>query len=306
MGPAIELLFFNFIAMITDFRLNVFLSVARTLSFTRSAALLNVSQPAVSKHIKELESDFGEALFNRNGNSISLTPKGREIIPLVESIVDGYLALNDAIACQESQFEGVLHVGASTTIAQYVLPSILAQFNKSYPSISVSVISANSDEVVKLLQRKEIEIALIEGDNTTHSVHYSPFSSDKIVLVSTNARRSKLKVEDLKRVPLLIREEGSGTLSVVLSALRSRAISRKDLNIKMQLGGSEAILRYLKSSDAYAFLSVLVAKEHIQRGELVVHEIEDFEINRQFRFVSLHGHYGRLADLFKEFCTASL
>ncbi|MFI3332540.1 MAG: LysR family transcriptional regulator [Rikenellaceae bacterium] len=290
--------------MITDFRLTVFITVARTLSFTRAAAILNVSQPAISKHIKELEVDFGEPLFNRKGNSISLTPKGIEITPLVEQILDGYSTLCDSITREDYHYEGLLHIGASTTIAQYVLPEILAKFNKEYPHIRLSVINANSDEVVRLLQRKEIEVALIEDDHTSNSVHYTPFTSDQIVLISTNHHKRVLTIEEVKRLPLIIREEGSGTLSVILSSLKESGIARRDLNIKMQLGSSEAILRYIKSSKDYAFISIRVAQECIERGELIINQVEGLNITRSFRYVSLHGQSGRLANIFREFCSS--
>ncbi len=288
--------------MIVDFRLSVFVTVARTLSFTRAAALLNVSQPAVSKHIKELEADFGEALFNRQGNRISLTSKSREILPIVESILEGYNALNDTIVADEQTFEGSLRIGASTTIAQYVLPMLLARFNNIYPNIHLSVISANSDEIIKALQRKDIEIALIEGDNINNDVHYHEFTSDEIVLVSTNKPNKPFTQSQLSTLPLLIREEGSGTLSVVLSALRNYGVARKNLNVKLQLGSSEAIIRYLIASSTYAFISVLVAKEHVERGELNVCAVEGLKIVRKFRFATLHGYSGRLVSLFQTFC----
>lgn len=289
--------------MITDFRLSVFLTVTRTLSFTKTAALLNVSQPAVSKHIKELESDFGEPLFERKGNSISLTPKGESIIPLVENIMEGYSALSDTVDHKDLHFEGQLHIGASTTIAQYLLPEVLAKFNRQYPHIRLSMVNANSEDVVRMLQRKEIEMALIEDDVTSNSVHYTPFTSDQIVLVSTANHTNRLKISDIESLPLIIREEGSGTLSVVLSALKEVGIARKRLNVKMQLGSSEAILRYIRSSKDYAFVSIRIAQEYIERGELIINEVEGINITRQFRYVELHGRSGRLTNIFKEFCT---
>ncbi len=289
--------------MITDFRLTVFITVARTLSFTRAAAVLNVSQPAISKHIKELEADFGEALFTRKGNSIALTAKGHTIIPLIEEILDGYNALCDTINHDDFQYKGSLHIGASTTIAQYLLPEILAKFNTQYPHIHLSVINANSDDVVKMLQHKDIELALIEGDNSSNSVHYEPFLSDEIVLISSAHNSKNIKIEDLETLPLIIREDGSGTLSVTLSALHKIGISRRNLNIKMQLGSSEAILRYIRSSSKdYAFISTRTAEEYIKRGELTINRVEGLSITRQFRYVSRHGHNGRLANTFKEFC----
>lgn len=288
--------------MITDFRLSVFIAVARTLSFTRAARVLNVSQPAVSKHIKELEADFGEALFNRRGNSISLTDKGQAIIPYVESVIYAYTQLNDTISKEENNYEGTLHIGASTTIAQYVLPPMLARFKKLYPLIHLIIINANSNEVVRMLQNKEIELALIEDDEISNSLHYTPFTADEIVLLSTNKSNKTLKISDIEKLPLVIREEGSGTLSVIMSALKKEGVSRKNLSIDIQLGSSESILRYIKSSRSYAFQSILVAQEHIKRGELNVHEIENFSIKRQFRFVTRHGYNARLVNTFKSFC----
>ncbi len=285
-----------------DFRLTVFLTVARTLSFTRAASMLNVSQPAVSKHIREMEADFGEPLFNRQGNRISLTDKASEILPLVESIIEGYNALSDRVSADGRGFEGLIHIGASTTIAQYILPSILAQFSKAYPNIRVSLVSANSDEVIRLLQNKQIDLALIEGSNDYNSVHYTPLASDSLVLLSKCGSKRPLSIYELKGADLLIREEGSGTLDVILSELKRVGVSRRDLNIKMQLGSSEAIIRYLKESSAYAFLSVIVAQEHLLRGDLSVVDVDGLDIRRHFRFATLHGQSGRLQTLFIEFC----
>lgn len=288
--------------MIVDFRLSVFITVARTLSFTKAASMLNVSQPAISKQIKELESEMGEPLFNRQGNRISLTDKASEILPIVHRIMEGYYTLNDTIHNDLNLFEGALNIGASTTIAQYILPTILAKFNTQYPNIKLSIRSANSDEVIEMLQRREIEMAIIEGDNTNSTLHYTELSSDEIVLVSTKQKNCDLTIENIEKIPLIIREDGSGTLSVILSALRAHGLSRKRLNVKMQLGSSEAILRYLKASSDFAFISILVAKEHIKRGELTVVNVDGLRITRMFRFVTLHGQSGRLIDLFKSFC----
>ncbi|MFI3287883.1 MAG: LysR substrate-binding domain-containing protein [Rikenellaceae bacterium] len=289
--------------MITDFRLLVFLTVARSLSFTKAAAMLNVSQPAVSKHIKELEGEFGEPLFFRRGNSISLSEKGSAVIPLVEAILEGYNALNDTIEKESLGYEGLLHIGASTTIAQYVLPEILAKFSLEYPRITLSVINANSDEIIRLLRRREIDLALIEDGSLSNSVSYLPFASDEIILVSRVKHKNALDIEALKGLPLVIREEGSGTLSVIVSALKEHGISRRELNVKIQLGSSEAIVRYVRSSDCYAFISSRIVREYIERGELHRVEVGGLEISRLFRFVSLQGYGGRLMNVFKEFCT---
>lgn len=288
--------------MITDFRLNVFLTVARTLSFTKAATILNITQPAISKHIKELESDIGESLFVRGGNRIQLTDKAKTIIPLAQNVLESYYALNEATTKNLKDSEGTLYIGASTTISQYILPSILAKFSKQYPRIRISVRSANSDEIIELLLKKEIEIALIEDDHQNAAIHYRHFAYDSLVLVSTIRQTTPLNIEDITSIPLIIREDGSGTLSVIMRALREVGISRKSLNIKMQLGSSLAIIRYLKESNDYAFISQHVAQEFVDRSDLRIVEVSQLDIKREFRFANLHGQSGRLIDAFEDFC----
>ena len=288
--------------MITDFRLTVFITVARTLSFTRAAEMLNVSQPAISKHIKELEGEVGEPLFVRGGNRIAMTDKATELVPAVHAILEGYRALNETITKDRSSFEGRLLIGASTTIAQYLLPSILVRFNKRYPNIILSVRSANSDAVIEMLQNKEIDLALIEDDHQNGAVCYRHLCYDKLVLVSSRQRKRGLEVEDLRSIPLLIREDGSGTLNVIVKALKRVGVSRKELNIKMQLGSSVAIVSCLRESGDYAFVSSRIAQELVDGGALNIVEVKGLTIDREFRFASLHGQGGRLVALFEAFC----
>lgn len=283
--------------MVEDFRLKVFLSVAQTLSFTRSASMLCISQPAVSKHIREMEAAFGEALFFRRGNSIALTAKGREIIPLVEHILDGYDALSGSIATPENRYKGHLRIGASTTIEQYLLPEKLTKFTAKYKDIKLSVVSANSKEIVRLLEERIIDLGLVEDEGRSSSIHYTDFMEDEIVLVSRH--KGTIELDSIPSLPLIIREEGSGTLSVILSALESVGITRSKLNIVMQLGSSEAISRYLLSSNAYAFISQRAVSDYISRGELVINNVDNFKITRHFRYCQLHGKASHLIDLFK-------
>ena len=115
----------------TDFRLKVFLSVANHLSFTKASQELFISQPAISKHIQELESDFETRLFERRGNSIALTASGELLIKHAEELMEQYQHLEYAMHLLHGDYVGELKLGASTTIAQYVLPPILARFSTS-------------------------------------------------------------------------------------------------------------------------------------------------------------------------------
>lgn len=290
--------------MIVDFRLKVFATVANFMSFTKAAAELNISQPAVTKHIKELESEVGEALFRRQGSRISLTQMGEIVLPQVESILGMYSKLNDSIDDKTEQFRGVINLGVSTTIIQYVLPSILAKFKKEYPNVDVRLVSGNSEEIEDLVIDSKADLALVEGNSFRQALHYESFADDHIVLVTAKGKRSKLSVDDIVRLPLVIRENGSGTLAVIEKALSKIGISRKELNVVIQIGSSEGIIRYLMNSSAYAFISIAAAKDHIAQGEIKIVNIPGLRIDRTFRYAYLHGNHNRLVELFKSFCRA--
>lgn len=130
-----------------DFRLKVFLAAARTLSFTRAAAQLCISQPAVSKHIRELESRYKVSLFDRCGSRLALTGAGETLLASAERLTEGYRRLEYEMSLCASRVEGELRLGASTTVAQYVLPPVLARFTARFPGVRVSMRSDNSDGV---------------------------------------------------------------------------------------------------------------------------------------------------------------
>lgn len=123
----------------SDFRLKAFYSVARNLSFTKASQELFVSQPAVTKHVRELESLYGVRLFDRKGNSISLTEAGKLLMEHCERILDDYRKLEYDMHQLNNEYAGELRLGASTTISQYVLPPVLAAFTERYPKMSVSL-----------------------------------------------------------------------------------------------------------------------------------------------------------------------
>ena len=130
-----------------DFRLKVFIAAARTLSFTRAAEQLYISQPAVSKHVGELESRYKVQLFTRRGSRLELTDAGRTMLEAAGRLLDDYRRLEYEMSLCADQTGGELRLGASTTIAQYLLPPILAHFTARFPGVRVSMSSGNSAEV---------------------------------------------------------------------------------------------------------------------------------------------------------------
>ena len=294
--------------MITDFRLKVFKTVADRLSFTKAAEELLISQPAVTKHIGELEKQLGVPLLDRRRGAVSLTEPGKLALDYANRILDIYAGLNDAFAELGGPPAGSLRIGASTTIAQYVLPGILASFRRRYPEIDVEMATGNTEQIEALVAAGRIDIGMIEGKATSHALHYDPFMRDEVVLVTSVSnsafRDEEVDLAALPRLPLVIRETGSGTLDILQEALAGHGIALRSMNIEMQLGSSESIKRYLYNSGAFAFISVQAVLDELIGNKLRIVETKGLQIDRSFRFVTAHGNYGRLAKFFRQFCTS--
>ncbi len=292
--------------MILDFRLKVFNAVATHQNFTKAATELCITQPAVTKHISELEKQIGAPLFIRHGNKIAITPQGETLLDFAHRILELYRELNNEFASDAALCNGALRIGASTTISQYILPVILAKFKKRYPHIAIELLSGNSRDIERLAAEREIDLGLIEGNSNLTTLHYETFIKDEIVLVTsvTNkvCQKDEITNEELLSLPFVFRESGSGTLDVIDAALINKGIDRKNLNIQLYMGSSESIKRYLLQSDTYAFISIAAVVDELKENKLRIVEVTNLEINREFRFVSLHGSYGKLVGIFKVFC----
>lgn len=170
-----------------DFRLRVFIAAAKSLSFTRCAEQLYISQPAVSKHIGELESRYKAQLFERHGSRLVLTDAGRTLLAYAERITDEYRKLQYEMSLKTDREGGRLRLGASSTIAQYLLPRVLARFTVRFPDVRVSLISGNSQQIEQALARHDIDLGLVESASHHQGLHYMKFVPDELVLVADAA-----------------------------------------------------------------------------------------------------------------------
>lgn len=289
----------------SDFRLKVFSSVAKNLSYTKAAQELFISQPAITRHIHELEGLYQVRLFERMGNKISLTDAGKLLLMHCDRIMDEYASLEYDMNMLHGEYTGELRLGASTTISQYVLPPLLARFSEQFPQISLSLLNGNSAEMEKDLQEHRIDLALVEGNVRQPIFKYTRFMRDELVAVVHVCERwascDEITVEELKKVPLVLRENGSGTLDVFISALQQHDIRMNDLNICMQLGSSESIKMFLENSEAMSILSVRSVSRELYAGRLKVIDIKDLPMCRDFDFVQLQGEEKGNPSLFMQF-----
>lgn len=288
-----------------DFRLQVFHTVAKRLNFTRAAEELFITQPAVTKHIQELENHFKVKLFERNGTKIRLTPAGDTLLQHTDELFAIYRNLEFEMNNLASRHSGLLRLGASTTVAQYVIPPLLAAFHQKFKEVKVTLISGNTEQIEQALLQKEIELGIIEGRSKKQSIKYSELLKDEIVLVSNPkhplAKKESIKPEALRQIPLLLREPGSGTLEVIAHALKPLHISLSQLHTEMQLGSSESIKSYLLHAPCMAFLSIHSVLKELQNGELRILDVQGLNIERWFYFIHLQGKAEPLSELFIRF-----
>lgn len=288
-----------------DFRLKVFLSVAKNLSFTKASRELFITQPAITKHIRELETTYGIRLFERQGNRITLTNAGRVMQEHCERILDDYKRLAYEMNLLQNHYAGELRLGASTTIAQYVLPPILGAFIRKFPQVELSLLNGNSREVEEALRQHRIDVGLVEGIYRMPNLKYTPFLQDELVAVVHT--RSKLRipdeisVHDLAHIPLVLRERGSGTLDVIEQALAAHDIKLSSLHVLMYLGSTESIKLFLEHADCMGIVSVRSICRELLEGTFRVVEIKDMPMYRDFCFVSLQGPEEGLPQAFMRF-----
>ena len=285
-----------------DFRLKVFYTVASRLSFTKAATELFITQPAISKHIQELEEQYKIKLFDRNGSKISLTNAGEVLLKHTNNIFEIYREIDFDMSSLINEHTGLLRIGASTTISQYILPPLLARFHQKMENIKVNLLNGNTEQIENALLNKEIEIGIVEGQSKKKSIKYTQFLKDELVLVCKSSHalvnKDEFTAADLKKMNFLVREQGSGTLEVIGYALKSLELKFSDLNIEMQLGSTESIKSYLLNSDCVAFMSIHAIEKELKNNELTILDVKNLSIERYFYIISLQGKNDALSDLF--------
>ncbi len=268
-----------------NFRLVVFRAVAHHLSFSRAAEELLLSQPAITQQIKALEDQLSTPLFHRRGSRISLTPAGAALLPFAEGIRSLSEQALAAVAATHGQHAGALSLGASQTIAQYLLPTFIAAFLQQNPLVRITARSGNTDQVLSALSAGDIQLALVEGPEQRSDVHIEPFLEDRMVLVVPASHEwagQTIALADLATHPLLTREFGSGSRRIVEQALATAGLKAKDLNIRMELDSTEGLLNAVQAGLGITFVSRWAVRNQLALGTLRLARIHGLKLTRSF------------------------
>lgn len=297
-------------ASLENFRLVVFRRVAEELSFRKAAEELYLTQPAVSLQIKALEEEMGVQLFDRTGNRIVLTAAGRVLLGYAEQAGELLLEAEREIALVNGIHAGSVALGASTTIAQYVLPRLLSEFCRQHPRIHPTLISGNTEKIVDAVEKQRIAMGLIEGPAQNRHVKTEPFMRDELVAIAPVAHvwsgRGAVPCEEVCSAPLVMRERGSGTRRVVEMAMERRGIKRSSLRIAMELDSTEAIKSAVEAGLGVGFVSrSAIASDLRLDRSIKVLAVEGLKMERDFLLAHAAGPrpMGAVAE-FREFLFA--
>jgi LysR family transcriptional regulator, transcriptional activator of the cysJI operon len=277
-------------AQLENFRLKVFRTVGEHLSFRKAAELLFLTQPAVTLQIKALEEDLGVRLFDRSGGHVTLTKQGAILLRYARKMAAIVSDAEQDLLAEEGQLSGILALGVSTTIAQYVLPRLLAVFLAEHARLQLSLHSGNTDAIVQLLLDDKVSIGLIEGPARQREVRTEPFMEDQLVLIAQpDLEFSRLSREQLLASTLLMREYGSGSRHVVETALEKAGLKLKSFRNVIELDSTQAIKSAVEAGLGVGFVSRWAIHKEIELRALKVVEVEGLRVMRHYLVVSLLG-----------------
>lgn len=271
--------------------LRLFATVAERGSFSRAAEVLRIGQPAVSKGVKELEAQLGLPLLERGPGPVVPTDAGAALLLRARAIFAAEREAEEALAAIAGISAGTLRVGASTTIATWILPPFLARFREAHPRVELRLVSANTAAIARLALERQIDVALVEGPVDEPRLRAEEWRTDELVLVvgpqhPFGKRKRPVALGELEQAIVLLREEGSGTRDVVLSALGAHGVR---LRHAMEIGGTEAIKQAVAAGLGVSFVSRAAAEDQLALGRLRIVRLPNLEIRRPLRLLSLEG-----------------
>ena len=272
--------------------LRLFAAVAEHRSFTRAAASLNLSQPAISKSLNELERQLSISLIDRSGKSVALTDAGETLYARARELFGVERTAEQELRELRGLKRGVLRIAASTTIATYMLAPVLGRFHVRRPNVRIQTTSANTRTVLRLLLEFRVDVALVEGPVNHPRVEVLPWRDDELVviaspghhLVSRQLAGTPVEVGALAAETFLVREPGSGTREVSRRALALHGVR---LANTMRVGGTEAIKQGVAAGLGLAIVSRAAAADQLALKKLVVLPVRGLEITRTLARIKL-------------------
>ena len=291
----------------TPDQLITFATVAEHGNISRAAVALHLSQPAVSGQLRQLQDEFGEPLYQRDGRGVRLTAAGEQLAVYATRIRETFAqahAYRNALRGMES---GTLRIGASTTPASYLLPYLIAEFHRQYPEVTIHTVGGNTTEVVAALG--SLEIAMIEGpvgSDLSPGTEVTPWREDEIVAIAPSGHPLAIAASDatldaLCASPLVLREEGSGVRQLVERACARAGVQ---MRVALEIAGVEGVKEAVRAGMGIGFVSAMSMRH--EDGALRRVRVSPEPLTRRFSILMPHGAApSRVAARFYALCLES-
>ncbi len=276
-------------------QMEIFLNVVSSGHLTNVAKEMNLSQSAISMSIKELENILGRPVFDRINKKLILNEVGRafykEIDPIFKKLTDIEYEFKN------SENKGMIRVGASTTIVDYLMPSIICSYMSSYPDVKITLKEGNTKEIVDMIKAGTIDVGFVEGIVTGSDIIKEKIGVDELVVVTANKELSApCYIDELAQKRWVLREEGSGTREVFLNYIKDKV---SDLNIFFELGHTESIKSILMNRECLTCISKISVRNEIAEGKLFQVDVKKFDCKRDFLMIYHKDKYH--STLFEKF-----
>lgn len=270
--------------------LRVFHAIAAAGSITAAARALQVSQPAVSKQLSDLEGALGTHLVDRLPRGVRLTTAGRVLAEHAARIFGVEQTAEVELAALLGVRRGQLSLGASTTIGSYLVPRVFGAFRRLHPALRLELEIGNTAAIHDLVRQQVVELGLTEGFVTDDDLTTKVFDQDEMVAIAAPGdpvlARTPLTTKELVALPLLMRERGSGTREVIEAAFAKKRLVVEPV---MSLGSTEALKNAVAAGLGVAIVSRLAVELELVGGSLVAIEVSDLVIRRALHLVELRG-----------------
>ncbi len=272
-------------------QLHIFYTSANLGSFSAAALALHLTQPAITLQMQALEEHFGTPLFRRSTKKIELTEAGNALMPYAAQILASVRETDVAMSSYAKHLKGLLKLGASLTIGEYILPHWLGPFGTEYPDITIRMKVMNTTQILEEITNRQIDFALIEAPVQQPQMQMEPIMNDELVLVAGKQHplfgKKHVLWEEALQYPFVLREQGSGTRLVMEEKLQAAGFSPADMRIVMELGSTGAVKSAAADGMGLAFLSVSSVKLEVQLGLLDLLKVEGIRFDRKFYSIYL-------------------
>ncbi len=279
--------------MLENFRLKVFRAVAEHLSFRKAGEALYLTQPAITQQVKALEEELGAKLFERSAKGVVLSEAGNRLLEYANRLSQLAEEAENHVASLKGEAAGSIVLGASTTIAQYVIPPHLAAFSRRFPSVQLQMITENTEKIAEGVATGRFDLGLIEGPPLRKDLRVQPWFEDELLLVVPVGHEwsalEAIPAEQLRGAHLVMRERGSGSRHVVEQALQRAGLRLGALHVAMELDSTEAILSCVEAGLGLGFVSRWALRRRAQTESLSTLRLAGQVITRLFSFVLPQG-----------------